>query len=510
VTTDRGSRALRAISLGVFVVGALASLTALVSTWGAAILEAHSFRQTQTGLTAYWLAQGGPIFAYETPVLGAPWSVPFEFPLYQMVVAAVHALTRIELDATGRLVSWLFFVVTLTQVHAIVRMLGGSRYHGLLLCGLLLLSPHYIFWSRTFMIESAALCLAVAFVAVTMRHVRAPQSWTAIAMVALACMAALVKVTTFVPFGLAAGLIVAWDLRVRAHWSDVRRWWQRYLPVVVSGICAAFAMYLWSRHADALKLEHPFGRNLTADNLRPWIYGTMKQRLDSRLWTDVVFGRTLHEALGARLPLLAAVASAVALGWRAIAWVAVLLVLYVVPFAVFTNLHWVHDYYQYANALFVVAIITVVVAHADAGWRRYIAFGLLALTVSFQLVRVVRVEARVMRATLAASDTLPVARALKGIPDGVVIVFGFDWSSEVAYYLERRTMTVPMWSSREQLESLRSRPELHTGGLPVVAVVECNNALRGSPELGPIVEAIIEHHTRDMQHTAFGACTVWR
>src|SRR5947199_7995289 len=36
------------------------------------IADLHQFRQTQTAITAYWLANGGPWLAYETPVLGYP------------------------------------------------------------------------------------------------------------------------------------------------------------------------------------------------------------------------------------------------------------------------------------------------------------------------------------------------------------------------------------------------------------------------------------------------------
>jgi hypothetical protein len=43
------------------------------------LLDPFSFRQTQTALTTYWLVRGGPIFAYETPMGGYPWSIPFEF-----------------------------------------------------------------------------------------------------------------------------------------------------------------------------------------------------------------------------------------------------------------------------------------------------------------------------------------------------------------------------------------------------------------------------------------------
>src|SRR5262249_18342164 len=71
------------------------------------LLDQYAFRQTQTALTSYWLMRGGPIFAYETPVLGFPWSIPFEFPLYQLLAAAL-SLVGVPLDAAGRIVSFVF------------------------------------------------------------------------------------------------------------------------------------------------------------------------------------------------------------------------------------------------------------------------------------------------------------------------------------------------------------------------------------------------------------------
>lgn len=76
------------LTLQIAFIGALAFAFyfLLVAFWNP-VLDGFGFRQAQTGVTAYWLAQGGPWFAYETPVIGSPWSVPFEFPLYQMMVA---------------------------------------------------------------------------------------------------------------------------------------------------------------------------------------------------------------------------------------------------------------------------------------------------------------------------------------------------------------------------------------------------------------------------------------
>ena len=51
------------------------------------IIDRNGFRQTQTAITSYYLFTDGISFKYMTPILGQPWSVPFEFPLYQFIVS---------------------------------------------------------------------------------------------------------------------------------------------------------------------------------------------------------------------------------------------------------------------------------------------------------------------------------------------------------------------------------------------------------------------------------------
>ena len=89
----------------VFVAGAI--WFAVVSTvgWAGSLSDRHGFRQTQTALTSYTLLNGGPFFRYETPVLGAPWSIPFELPLYQWLAAKMAQITGMGLNAAGQLVN---------------------------------------------------------------------------------------------------------------------------------------------------------------------------------------------------------------------------------------------------------------------------------------------------------------------------------------------------------------------------------------------------------------------
>ena len=115
--------------------------------WSHAISDDHGWRQTQTAISAYFIQQGGPWLAYETPVLGPPWALPHEFPVYQLVVAGLSRTTGLQLEAAGRTVSLAFFYASLGVAFLLLAELGLRRMHRLLVIALWLPSPVYLFWS---------------------------------------------------------------------------------------------------------------------------------------------------------------------------------------------------------------------------------------------------------------------------------------------------------------------------------------------------------------------------
>ena len=80
------------------------------------LLEQHSFRQTQTALSSLWMCKEGFLFNYQTPVVGYPWSIPFEFPLFQFLVAFFVRITTLNIDMSGRLISALFFWLSIIPI----------------------------------------------------------------------------------------------------------------------------------------------------------------------------------------------------------------------------------------------------------------------------------------------------------------------------------------------------------------------------------------------------------
>jgi hypothetical protein len=134
---------------------------AIVYAWQP-LVDVHAFRQTQTALTAYWMQKEGFALAYQTPVAGFPWAIPFEFPIYQVIVALLSSFTGLDLSATGRLVSFFFLVACAWPVFGMSRRLDWPRPVPWIICALLWTSPFHVYWGRTFMIETTALFFALA------------------------------------------------------------------------------------------------------------------------------------------------------------------------------------------------------------------------------------------------------------------------------------------------------------------------------------------------------------
>ena len=95
---------------------------ALVSTgFGPYLTDSYAFRQTQTAITARYFSGFSDFLTYQTPVLGPPWSIPFEFPIYQALAKGLQVTSGLSLESSGRLVSIAFFLLCFWPLHCLLR-----------------------------------------------------------------------------------------------------------------------------------------------------------------------------------------------------------------------------------------------------------------------------------------------------------------------------------------------------------------------------------------------------
>ena len=190
----------------------------------------------------------------------------------------------------------------------------------------------------------------------------------------------------------------------------------------------------------------------------------------------------------------------------------ILLLAYLAPFLVFTNLHIAHPYYQAANIVFATSIIglvlwsTVLAAEAAGAAPRRRAGDCPVRAVGGLRPGEVAEGHQEAREPTAVSQ---IAEAIRTgtTAQGVVVAFGQDWSSELPYFSGRRAVMIPDWASDEVLASLAA-DDAALGGLPLAALVNCPSQVGSSPGRVQWQAEIIRRYAAGGQQE-IGGCEVW-
>lgn len=456
----------------------LHALLVLLSGITQPITDWFGFRQTQTALSAFWIAKGGPWLAYETPVLGSPWSIPFEFPLYQLLVAGVTKV-GLPIEVAGRLVSFGFFLGCVPAFRKIAQISRLPSHSSSIVSVLFLTSPVYLFWSRTLMIESCALFFSVwgIYYILCLIHQRCLVNLFLAA--GFGSVAALVKVTTFATFLAVGGLMFLPALATAVKQRDGRSAASLIgFGFVLAATVVAVASY-WISFTDALKSKNIIGALLTSDALRAWNWGTLQQRFGSGLWRDVILLRSIPETLGLAFPLTIPLLGLAVVSRRyGPAWI-VLVVGYLAAFLLFTNLHTVHNYYQYSNAIFLVAAVGMSLAVLVKVWGVAAGAAFLGLVAVLQVGGYYKDFYKVAHFDPSVDGRLIISEAIRNnVPEGEgVLLIGQSWDSTIPFYAERRSLSVPGFLPRQQISRILKAPDKFFRRTRLGAVLYCYEAL---------------------------------
>lgn len=441
-------------------------------------LDAHAFRQTQTSLTAYWFIHEGFKVFYETPVGGPPWVIPFEFPLYQMIVAFVSKFFSVSLDATGRVVSYVFLLLCLIPIVSINKKLGLSGSVLFIFVAVTFSAPTYVYWGRSFMIETAALFFAIAAIKYFVDFFYDSKSLKAISLfVVFSSLSILQKATTMAPILCFLSLVFLIDVLNKAPSAKMISMGKR---VFIGGLCFVVPLaigVLWVDATDKIKLLSPLGSQLTSAALSQWNWGSVSQKLSLGVWYKLVWERSLVTNIGAALGLFILIFPFfVGISRKVKIIIACSLALGLLPFLLFTNLHFIHNYYQTANMIFfmyAVAISLGEVVLQQLG--RAVAGLMLFLVVASNFIQLDQNYLSQIKKTFGGENRdVAVGGILKReLPRGMQFVaFGNDWSSSFSYISQRKSFTVPKWFA--QYDQVISDPEKFVEKGLLGGVVACS------------------------------------
>ncbi len=413
--------------------------------WGAQVgwrslnLPGHEFRQAQTALSAEQInATHDFSLDYATPVLGKPWAIPLEFPLYQWTVVKTGDWTGLDLIKSGRVVSLICFYLLLPAIYLLLGNRGVAPGRRWLVLALVLTSPLYIFYSRAFLIETMALMFSLWFWLAYEKAV-GHRDWRWLVLANLAGTGAgLVKVTTLLLYLLPAA---AWALR--------RLWLARQdsrgraeLPWMIAAVAVPLAATLWwAHHAEAVRGLNPLAHFLSAQNLQEFTLGTWTTRLSPELWRQkwesTTYSVTWWPVLAAGLTI-GLLSSRVRLG-QSLLWVGYFLAALVI----FPVLYGFHDYYFVANGVLLLMALGLILVGVAETTRRPWLPALLALGLAgAQGWRYHEGYYQTQRGLSEGGDSLTLSLRTLVQADEVVVVVGQQWNPMLPFYAQRRAMMI--------------------------------------------------------------------
>ena len=434
--------------MGWFTTLFLIHLYCVTVGWKLERLAGQEFRQAQTAISAQFIQRDHDFsMAYPTPVLGKPWSIPMEFPLYQWTAVGLSDTTGVPLVQAGRAVTLGCFYLMLAALYLLLGRLGLPPARRLLALGLVLACPLYILYTRAFLIESMALMFALWFLAAFIETMTTRHTGWLVATNLLGIAAATIKVTTFMVYLLPAALwggMCLWQSRPRLGQS-----WRPFWSTAGHGIlgCALtplLAGACWVKFSDQVKALNPSADFLNSRSADQFIFGTWTQRLSADFWHTV----TSHwrDALQPSFFTAGTIVAWLVFGGRWRGAIAGLLGLFFASQLLFSNLYYLHQYYFYANGVLLILATGVAIGaffeYAPRFWWMNWIPWLLAVVVGFiQLRDYQRDFLPLQQLTVAGGEHTQLVRLLTD-PEDVIIVVGDDWSSIIPYYAGRRALMI--------------------------------------------------------------------
>jgi len=165
----------------------------------------------------------------------------------------------------------------------------------------------------------------------------------------------------------------------------------------------------------------------------------------------------------------------------------------------FTNLHMAHNYYDVANAIFLLATVSVLLGRLFAVGHPYLAWYCLLMIVTSQLLWFTTHFLPDIRDP-SELPTVALAHTIERntTPDGIIAIYGLEWTPFIPYYAQRKAI---MEQSCVRPKETIARLEHPSPDLQ--AILRCPSALDAYP-------AYV--HTFDSmkwEQQPWGECTVY-
>lgn len=312
--------------------------------------EMFSFRQTQTAWGAKSMFEFGASFTHtQVPVLGPPFEIPFEFPLFQWLHYVYLIFIGNNIDESGRILALIIFQLSVLMIYLIIRNLYNSQVGTLVVFGAEFNSFN-IQWGYAVLIDYLSVLLFLLGIYLILKNT-SKKIFLPIA-VGLFTLGTCVKITTYVVFiPLIIYILVKQNMKYK------------YVSITIAATMPLIFSYSWNLYADSIKNSNPYTVWLNSKGLIPWNFGTLNQRIDPNIYLRLI---SRHEDLIFGIPIIILLILVILFFSinkidNSLKFVTLCLIIgATIGPIIFINLYFVHDYYMIANNLLWTSVISIV------------------------------------------------------------------------------------------------------------------------------------------------------
>lgn len=308
------------------------------------ILSHHSFRQTQTALYVLSYDLFGFEFIPYLPLFGYPWKVPLEFPIFQILSFFVYKLSFLNIDNSGRIVSLIFYYLSILPINKILKMIGEYNLRNKFYF-LYFTSPLLLFFSSSFLIETTLMFFMLLSTFFYIKLLINFNFKIALIFSITLSIAGLIKITCMPALMISyfiAGIIFYLNKKSLVN----------IFYILIALIFSSFIPLLWSITAsnfnsDSLMLADsefvPSSKSLS------WLFGTVDSRLDINTYFVIFVKGFIFTGL--ILPFIAMVFIVIrkyldrTMNLSLNYFFALFVLIPFMSVIIFFNLYYVHDYY---------------------------------------------------------------------------------------------------------------------------------------------------------------------
>lgn len=146
-----------------------------------------------------------------------------------------------------------------------------------------------------------------------------------------------------------------------------------------------------------------------------------------------------------------------------------------IAFLLFTNLHIVHNYYQVANAIFLVAALGIAIGAVAERPTRPISAVLEAVLARAQLAFFHRAFAPHVVQDFSNDKMLRITQLARDAtrPDEAILLISSDWAATIPHHAERRGLLLPNWTRQPIVSVLLAAPQKAFGPQSLAGVIVC-------------------------------------